>query len=670
MGKITVFTEKNPSPVLLAAAKRLTENTTPSDDLSLLFSTCEKGTVVAARNGSETLQLTVTEKADQHPLMGPGQAALSHAAHIIAELSPAKRNACIGLAFAFTPPKAERTTVTFFCTVTGEDKNQILHGKELLSTLAKDLIYGTETDLNTVSSAEPFLLSSTLFEGLRRACRALGEEIPQPIHSKIPLTFTPKTPLLECPVYPDDTVERLVARAETWIKHIPTEQTLFFAAPFTDRGLLQRDTAFEIFGKATPGHKITVTVKNKKSLAIADKNGHWRASFGPQPASEIPCDITAEDGEERIFISDILFGDLWLLGGQSNMEHSLTHNPQVNRLNRPARHQTNAPLRILVQRRNDSFKDPERQKAPQSDFCDPVRSAWRKPTEENLAEVSTVGWYFAEELQHKLQIPVGIVSVCAGSSSLSHLASPRISATEPFLRDSNAENASVPPSGIYNTMTAPLLGLKAKGMLFYQGESDQPRWDIYADLMESFVADLREDFGQNLPFAFVQLSSHPIWERVPEIRVGQWKALKIPNTTLTVSRDLGWRPGDMETPHPNYKGELGLRMARQILFSVYGIGENSATPPLPNSPIFEENHVKIPFTHPLTGAGTGFEIQQDNHWTEVRAILNGDTVTLPGKNISGIRFAYRRQAGPEFADLKSVYGIQAPTFEFIKGEEL
>ncbi len=671
MGKIHVFTEKIHSPAVGGAARILTAETLTETDFSVLFTACEPGTVIAARNGEETVRITVTERADQTPLMPPGQAALCHAAHILAELAPAKRNACIGLAFSFSAPRQEGQTVTFTCRITGEDEPQIQHGKEILKSLAEDGIYGTETTLSVLKKTPPYLLPAPFFEGLRRACRALGEPIPQPIHTKTPLSFTPETPLLECPVYPGDRTETLVARVKAWIPQIPAKQTLFFAAPLTDRCLLQRETPFAIFGSATPGKTVTVTVKDCTALAVADKNGHWQASFPPQPPSEIPCEIIAEDGEEQIFIAEVLFGDVWLLGGQSNMEHSLAHNPQVNRLNRQARHETRAPLRMLVQRLSDAFKDPEKQKTPQRDFCDPVRSAWRTPTEANLAEVSTVGWYFAEELQKQLRIPVGIISLCAGSSCLAQLASPRISTTEPFMRNANSENRSVPPSGIYNTMTAPLLGLKAKGMLFYQGESDQPRFDIYGDLMETFVADVREDFGQALHFSFVQLSSHPIWDRVPEIRAQQYKALKIPDTTLTVARDLGWRPGDMETPHPNYKGEIGLRMAKQILFAVYGKGDASALPPLPQSPIFCKNQVTIPFNHPLAGAGTGFEILQDNQWTETLPLIDGNTVTLTGdREISGVRFAFRRQAGPEFADLKSVFGYQAPTFEFIKGEEL
>ncbi len=671
MGNFTVFAEKNPALPIREATRILTEKATDAGRYSVLFTPCEEGTAVAARNGQETVQITVTEKTDQAPLMAPGQTSLCHAAHIIAELAPAKRNPCIGLAFSFSVPEQKKNAVTFFCTLTGEDNNQIQHGKEVLFSLCKDSVYGTDTVLTTVEKREPHLLSSALFEGLRRACHTLGEEIPQPIHSKKALNFIPQTPLLECPVYPDDTAASLVARVEEWVRQIPVKQTLFFAAPFTDRCLLQREKPFAIFGKATPGRTVTVTLKDLSSSAVADETGQWSVLFPPQTASAVPCEIHARDGEEHIFVRDVLFGDVWLLGGQSNMEHSLSHNPQVNALNRSARKKTEAPIRMLVQRRMDSLKDPNRQNTPQTSFCDPVRSAWRKPSEKNLAEVSTVGWYFAEEIQKHLGIPIGIVSVCAGSSCLSHLASPRISATAPFVRNANEENKSVPPSGIYNTMTAPLLGLQAKGMIFYQGESDQPRFDTYGDLMATFAEDVRTDFGEELHFSFVQLSSHPIWDKVPEIRAQQFQALKIPNSTLTVARDLGWKPGDMETPHPNYKGEIGLRMAKQILYAVYGKGDNSSTPPLPNNPIFEGNQVKIPFNHPLTGTGTGFEIFCNRQWTEVPAEISGNTVTLTGDGeITALRFAYRRNAGKEIADLASVYGYQAPTFEFYKGEPL
>ena len=128
------------------------------------------------------------------------------------------------------------------------------------------------------------------------------------------------------------------------------------------------------------------------------------------------------------------------------------------------------------------------------------------------------------------------------------------------------------PSAIYNAMIAPLIDYKIKGVIWYQGESNAERAYQYQKLFPLLINDWRDKFkDKNLPFFFVQLANYKQKKEQPgdsdwaELREAQFKALKLPNTGMAVTTDIG----NGEDIHPKNKQDVGGRLASIALAKVY-----------------------------------------------------------------------------------------------------
>lgn len=153
------------------------------------------------------------------------------------------------------------------------------------------------------------------------------------------------------------------------------------------------------------------------------------------------------------------------------------------------------------------------------------------------------------------------------------------------------------PSAIYNAMIAPLLDYKIKGVIWYQGESNAERAHQYQTLFPLLINDWRTKFkDKNLPFFFVQLANYKEQKQQPaesdwaELREAQFMALKLPNTGMAVTTDIG----NGEDIHPKNKQDVGGRLANIALAKVYNT-KIDYSGPLYKSYSIKENVVKISF---------------------------------------------------------------------------
>ena len=103
----------------------------------------------------------------------------------------------------------------------------------------------------------------------------------------------------------------LVARADV------TVSTLF-----SDHMVIQRDLAAPVWGQATAGEEVTVTLGAASSKATADAQGKWSLKLPAQAANAKPQELTIK-GKNTVTIKDVLVGDVWICSGQSNMEWNL-----------------------------------------------------------------------------------------------------------------------------------------------------------------------------------------------------------------------------------------------------------------------------------------------------------------------------------------------------------
>lgn len=174
----------------------------------------------------------------------------------------------------------------------------------------------------------------------------------------------------------------IVARAEV---HLP--------AIISDNMVLQQQTKVRIWGNARPGERVTVTLQQKSSSTVADKQGHWETWLDHLKAGG-PFDLTVK-GDNLITIKNVLVGEVWLCSGQSNMEWPLINTVDGAETVAKAK---DPELRLFTVRHDTAT-------SPRAD----VEGQWVVTTPDEAAHFSAVGYFFGRELRQQLKAPVGLI---------------------------------------------------------------------------------------------------------------------------------------------------------------------------------------------------------------------------------------------------------------------
>jgi sialate O-acetylesterase len=162
------------------------------------------------------------------------------------------------------------------------------------------------------------------------------------------------------------------------------------------------------------------------------------------------------------------------------------------------------------------------------------------------------------------------------------------------------------PTGLYNSMIAPIVGYTLKGFVWYQGESNTGRADEYAKLQPAMINDWRMKWNEpNAPFLYVQLPGFMDYSYLPaesqwaQFRQAQLQSLSVPNTGMVVAIDLG----EWNDIHPDKKKEVGDRLALAAEKLAYG--ENIVySGPTCQSQQIDGNKVILSFTNVGSGMVT------------------------------------------------------------------
>ncbi len=175
---------------------------------------------------------------------------------------------------------------------------------------------------------------------------------------------------------------------------------------FQDHAVLQRDHAIPVWGDASPGEELTISLNGRVSQTMADAQGHWRTRLTAMPAGG-PYRLTArtKSGMEQT-IGDILVGDVWLCSGQSNMEF-----PVANSLNAASEIAAAANDRIrLLSVAHDVHPAPLRRFA--------ADAAWRAADPAVIRDFSAVCYFFARERQKSVPVPMGLIQASWSGSRI------------------------------------------------------------------------------------------------------------------------------------------------------------------------------------------------------------------------------------------------------------
>jgi sialate O-acetylesterase len=187
---------------------------------------------------------------------------------------------------------------------------------------------------------------------------------------------------------------------------LPAHATeLSLARIFSNHAVLQRDQPITIWGIASAGRKVTVTLGGRVADGNADAHGRWKIQLPPQPAGG-PYTLTVGADGQTVSRDDILVGDVYLCAGQSNMEFAVRASTNAMGATYGAR---NDQLRYLNIQKNSAA-------TPQEELKGPVQ--WTTLTPETVGDASAVCYYMARSLQARYKIPVGFVNASWGGTMI------------------------------------------------------------------------------------------------------------------------------------------------------------------------------------------------------------------------------------------------------------
>ncbi|CAN5567682.1 sialate O-acetylesterase [soil metagenome] len=469
--------------------------------------------------------------------------------------------------------------------------------------------------------------------------------------------------------------------------------------------VLQQKQIVPVWGTADPGEAVTVAFAGQKKNAVAGPDGKWRIEMGKFSANFSPKTMTIS-GRNKIELKDILVGEVWLVAGQSNMQRLLRETANGETVQAAANHPN---IRLFNASREVAFKH-KTGKLGEWSACTPV----------SVAEFAAAGYYFGVELLKELNVPIGLLNSSYGGSQaeawtpVSYLnASPDLKPTvertaiwaaerekvrvdyaeaikkwredQEKAKISGARPAPSPgvpdalrdyriASSIYDGMIEPLMPFAIKGVVWYQGESNEARAEQYDLLLPTMIRAWRERWGQgNFPFGIIQLPNYRGVKAEPEeapwsfIREAERRtALADKNAGLIVTIDIG----EANDIHPKNKLDVGKRMAIWALKDVYGRK-------LTNSPVLIKTEVKngkIRLT--FDDVGTGLKIKDgtklddfaiagaDKKWVWAEAkIVGKDLVEVSSPMVAaplGVRYAFN--SNPKHPNLTNDSGLPASPF--------
>lgn len=463
---------------------------------------------------------------------------------------------------------------------------------------------------------------------------------------------------------------------------------------FSDNMVLQQGTNTAIWGWADDGALVSVIFRNEV-ISTRAKDGKWMVRFhNLAPGDADTLTITSAN---TLQFKNVLVGEVWLAGGQSNMEFPLRDSflgaSDIASAANPMIHIIKVPHTRLDSPTND------------------INASWSEASPETVANFSAVAYYFARDLQERLHVPVGIIESDWGGTpaeawiDYDYLNNNRdwhseiikqwdldrgrydrrlvaFEAEKQKAKENNTElTAKAPgrpwaPSELYNGMIAPLVPYGIRGVIWYQGESNagslERAWQ-YHTLFPGLIVDWRSQWGQgNFPFLLVQLAPYMDIQKEPgesawaSLREAQMDSTQIlPNVGMAVITDVGME----HNIHPVMKRPVGERLAVAAYDIAYHQPIEGYAPAYKSMKV-EDLHITVKFDH--VGGGllthgdelTGFAIageDQKFHWA-VAHIEGKDKVVVFSPEVQhpvAVRFGW---ANYPVVNLWSEDGLPASPF--------
>jgi sialate O-acetylesterase len=442
---------------------------------------------------------------------------------------------------------------------------------------------------------------------------------------------------------------------------------------FSDNMVFQQAMKVPIWGWADPGEKIIVELGDSKAETITNANGKWKVRIGPLVAGG-PFGLTVY-GKNTLRIDNVLVGEVWIASGQSNMamevksclnadeEISMARNPMIRHF-QVKRTKAIEPLEDVAPVGKDSWLNTW-------EVCDPSTAG----------HFSGTAYYFARTLYEERNIPIGIIHASWGGTTAEAWTprdtlenDPGLKAIledwpaynddeewlkgeyEEFIQEvekTRMEGRPAPlyfnqPSVLFNGILAPVIPYGMRGVIWYQGESNAYRACQYRELFPAMITQWRRKWEQgDFPFLFVQLANYHFEPQVfPELREAQSMTLKLPQTAMAVTIDIG----DSTDIHPKNKQEVGRRLALAAQKTAYS-EDILFSGPIYKKMFIEGSKCWLLFDHigdglvaKEDGELLGFSVAgKDREFLKARARIDGNQIIIWNEEINqpvAVRYAW------------------------------
>ena len=301
---------------------------------------------------------------------------------------------------------------------------------------------------------------------------------------------------------------------------------------YGDNMLFKQNDDAIFAGTAAAGTEITCTLTDVdgETVAYADTtasaDGTFSLSFmAPQGSFDEYTATLAANGEVFDELTGVVFGELWLAGGQSNMQWILISTAEGYDMAVNGKVGSGA-IRMMYAPHPGTYEG-SLEKCPAHPLTDyETKAAWYRGDDASIFGMTAIGYFFAEKMLSDLNVPIGILDAnLGGTSILTWLPREAIENDAQLLADCNSDGRYIPlqnwnedainwgydMTSNYNKIINPLSNFRLSGMLWYQGEGDVA-WS-YGRYMRAFNA-LQESYTKHfshdgpLPIVFTQLASY------------------------------------------------------------------------------------------------------------------------------------------------------------------
>ena len=437
---------------------------------------------------------------------------------------------------------------------------------------------------------------------------------------------------------------------------------------FQNGMVLQYGNPVRLWGVCNAPQWIEVRLNGSVILVQDVAVGNFTLTLPPQPAME-----NAELRVGEICLTGVDFGEVWLAGGQSNMEFLLQYDQEG-----AAEIELADDLHFRCYTVGQYTCAGQREKYP---AIHRQWDCWLPFTPDHAATFTAVGSYFARKLRRELGVPVGIVSCNMGGTSVctwldpARLDTPTLrsyldeyeaqiarleeaksrrewekqatfqanTATDPM--DHILKNTLTPqqframleqlsgagvavggdtafqplgrydknrPGGLYETMVSRIAGFTMQGILWYQGETDALHAECYTELLTALIENWRALWDATLPFLAVQLAPFGTWlsEAGQAFPTVRRCQQIVSESVPEVYLISSSDCGNVYDIHPKHKRPIGERLADAALQWVYGAPIDSSAP-LAESCSLCGDMVSIAFVH---GGGLHFTQKEWNSY--------------------------------------------------------